>query len=214
MYKISRLALAASGVLLFATTITPATAISSCKVVATPARTPASHDSPHMSSHATPSAMRVSPEQQFIDMMIPHHESMIALATVAQPLLLDPRLREMANTIISTQDAEVSELRILREARFRSTEPVSLSPTMMQDPELDAEAKLAAFCAASNPDLAFALETLSHHHMAVDESRVFLEKSQDEELRAVAERVITAQESEIAVLKQFLEEHNTATPVP
>jgi uncharacterized protein (DUF305 family) len=54
-------------------------------------------------------------DQLYIDMMIPHHQSIIALAQAAQERLTDERLQAMAENIITAQDAEITELCLLRE---------------------------------------------------------------------------------------------------
>ena len=216
MHMTMRIASAATlAVLLGVATATPAPTVGACAGAATPmAMTAHGQASPVAQATATAHNQHASPEQQFIDMMIPHHESIIALATVALPNLEDTRLREMATAIVSTQEAEISDLRALRETRFGSAEPGPMSLEIMQDPELDAGAMIASFCSAPDIDVSFAQATLSHHLMAVDSSREFLKTSQDAELRAIAEQVIAAQNAEIAVLERFLVEHNGATPAP
>ena len=216
MHMTMRIASAATLAVLFSVaTATPSPAAGACPGAETPMAMAAhGQASPVAQATATAHNRHAPPEQQFIDMMIPHHESIIALATVALPNLEDTRLREMATAIVSTQEAEISDLRALRETRFGSAEPGPMSLEMMQDPELDAGAMIASFCSAPDIDVAFAQATLSHHLMAVDSSREFLKTSQDAELRAIAEQVIAAQNAEIAVLEGFLVEHNGATPAP
>ncbi len=60
-------------------------------------------------------AEEVEIDQLYIDMMIPHHLSITAMAEAALPQLEDDRLQEMARSIIDAQVAEVAELRDLRE---------------------------------------------------------------------------------------------------
>lgn len=50
-----------------------------------------------------------------IYMMIPHHESIVALSKAAQPRLVDERLQEIAGAIVSAQEGEIEELRGCRE---------------------------------------------------------------------------------------------------
>ncbi|MFT4040528.1 MAG: DUF305 domain-containing protein [Thermomicrobiales bacterium] len=220
MRLIHRVALVAlSGMLPLAPGYSLASANNHCADAAAPiavAATPqAAHAGHEMSGPAsTPESGEASPEQQYIDMMIPHHASIIALAEVAAPDLTDPRLREMATAIIATQEAEIAELRELRQARFGSPDPAPLDHALMGMVEMDAGAQIAAFCAAPDPDIAFARQTLPHHELAVASSRDLLDASDDAELRALAERVISAQAAEIATLQQVLREHSEATPAP
>lgn len=227
--------LAASSTLLALSAVPPVAATSHCADLATPAA------SPHagVAAVASPAAHHAepTPEQLYIDMMIPHHVSIIALAETALPNLNDERLREMATAIVATQEAEIAELRDMRAARFGSPDPVPMDDDMLAAmhvlmPEGDAKghdmaappsdtamqvdraALIDAFCQSADPDLAFANLTLAHHQMAVESSRGLLETTQDAELRDLAQRVITAQAAEITLLQQILDEQGAASPTP
>jgi uncharacterized protein (DUF305 family) len=148
----------------------------------------------------------------YIDMMIPHHQSIIALAEVATPELRDPRLVELAGAIIDTQAEEIDELMAFRDEWYPDEEPVSMDLMMMAMPGMDMSATpsmgqlmdsewiVMAFCAAEDMDLAFIELTIPHHQMAIDASEDALELAVNPELVAVAEEVIEAQQSEIDLL--------------
>ena len=227
--------LAASSTMLGLSAVPPVAANAHCAAIATPAATPHAddaHSASPVAHHAEP-----PPEQLYIDMMIPHHVSIIALAESALPSLDDDRLRDMASAIVTTQESEIEELREMRTARFGSPDPVPMDDGMMaamhvlmpedeaagrdmavMQPDMarlmDSTALIAAYCQSDDPDPAFANLTLAHHQMAVDSSRGLLETTQDAELRELAERVIAAQEAEIAILQQILHEYGAASPTP
>lgn len=236
MNTLNRVAmLAASSTLLGLLAVSPVAASEHCAANPTPVATP-------LAANAAPASpdgrhAEQSPEQLYIDMMVPHHVSIIALAQTALPSLQDDRLREMASAIVATQEAEIAELRAMRADRFGSPEPAPMNDDMlaamhvlmpedsntghdMAQPQgdmamqMDSAALIDAFCQAGDPDLAFASLTLAHHQMAVDSSRSLLETTQDAELRDLAERVIAAQEAEITILQQVLNEHTVASPTP
>lgn len=165
----------------------------------------------------------------YIDMMIPHHQSIIALAEAALPRLEDARLREIAQAVIATQQPEIAELRGYREAWYGDAEPMAMDGPMMAAMgemlpgitgpmeemafQMDAAAQVAAFCAAANADLAFIDQTIPHHQMAIAASQAILDTAAHPELRDIADRVIAAQQREIEELTAIRQElAGAATP--
>lgn len=155
----------------------------------------------------------------YIDMMIPHHESIIAVAEAALPRLTDERLREIAQAVVATQQPEIEELRGYREQWYGSAEPMPMDDAMMAAMvellpgmsgtmeemafQMDAAAQVAAFCAADNPDLAFIDLTIPHHQMATEASETAVAEAEHPEIRDFAQRVIDAQQREIETLQEI-----------
>ena len=63
---------------------------------------------------------------------------------------------------------------------------------------------------AGDIDADFIRMMIPHHQRAIDMARVELEQGDDEETRAMAEQIITAQEAEIAELQAMLERMGVA----
>lgn len=155
----------------------------------------------------------------YIDMMIPHHESIIALAEAALPRLQDERLREIAEAVIATQQPEIDELRDLRQAFYGDPDPMPMDNAMMGSMmevmpgmsgnmddmalQMNSAALVATFCAAENPDLAFIDLTIPHHQMAIESSEIVAEQAAHPEIRGIAQRVIEVQQAEIATLTEI-----------
>lgn len=163
--------------------------------------------------HSTPMAGMhdVEFDLMYIDMMIPHHESVIALAEIAQHELTHPDLIEIAEVIVETQDAEIREMELLRDEWYGDAETVSMDMIMgmpgmgtdmtMMEQQMNAEWQVQAFCTAENPDLAFIDQVIPHHQMAIDASEAALEEAVHSELVAIAQRVIEDQQHEIDELE-------------
>jgi uncharacterized protein (DUF305 family) len=185
-----------------------------------------------MSMRATPEAgmdhMAMEFDQMYIDMMIPHHQSIIAIAEAAQPRLTDERLQEIAQAVIETQGAEIEHLREYREAWYGDPNPMPIDEAMMGAMEqmmpgmgdmesmaamMDVQALVAAFCVAENPDVGFIDLTIPHHEMAIAASEAALKQATHSEIQEIAQQVIEAQQREIAELTEIRQElAGAATP--
>jgi len=186
-----------------------------------------------MATMGTPMAgmdqMAMELDQMYIDMMIPHHASIIAMAEAARPRLTDARLQEIARAVISAQGPEIAELRGYRETFYGDSNPMPMDQAMMAAMEqmmpgmsgtmeemafqMDAAAQVAAICEAEDPDLAFIAQTIAHHQMAIAASEAVLGQSGHPEIRDFARRVIDAQRREIDELTAIRQElAGEATP--
>src|SRR5437773_2471057 len=59
-------------------------------------------------------------DQLFIDMMVPHHEGALGMARIAQQRAERPEVRQLADDILRSQDAEISRMRQWRREWFGS----------------------------------------------------------------------------------------------
>lgn len=197
----------------------------------TPAATPGCH-MVDGTPQVVPFESDIPFDQAYIDTMIPHHTSVIDLATTAMDVLEDERLVTIAQAILDSQPGEIEELKALRLEFYGSAEPEELSHEMMMvtmgDTEtmaacgdhdmgmgmdmdmmdmnmalMDSEALLAEFEKAENKDLGFIDLVIPHHQMAVHQSWVGLQLAEHKELRELCQEVIDAQEAEIKELEEI-----------
>src|SRR5439155_16163093 len=125
-------------------------------------------------------------DRLYLDMMIPHHQSIIALAQAAQDRLTDPRLKAMAASIIKDQAHQIEELGGYHDMFYGNPNPEPMDQAMMDMMAqrmpgmgemhqmatlMDPQALVAAFCSADNADLAFIDLTIPHHQMAIAASK-------------------------------------------
>jgi len=173
--------------------------------------------------------MAMEIDQIFIDSMIPHHASIVAMAQAALPRLADERLRAIAQTIVDTQSAEIGELRGYRAAFYGDPEPAPMDEHMMgammqmmpnltmpmdaMMAQMDAATQVELLCAAADTDRAFIDLTIPHHESAIAMAEATVGQATHEEIRAFAERVIADQQREIGELSAIRAElYGSATP--
>ena len=157
-------------------------------------------------------------DQIYIDMMIPHHGCVVALAQAALPRLENEGLQTIAQAIILTQQDEQELLQTYREAWYGSAEPESMDaimPAMMEYmPEahdlmmadmdlMDADALVARFCSEDSADLAFIDLVIPHHESAIAASEPAVTDAVHLQIQDFAKNVIETQQSEIDQLTEI-----------
>jgi uncharacterized protein (DUF305 family) len=66
---------------------------------------------------------------------------------------------------------------------------------------------MSAIESSGDADIDFARGMIPHHQAAIDMAKIVLEHGKDPKIRKLAEDIITAQESEIKQLEEWLEKH-------
>jgi uncharacterized protein (DUF305 family) len=67
-------------------------------------------------------------DQEFIDMMIPHHQGAIRMARIEVERGQDPELKDLATAIIDAQSAEIEEMNTWREQWYGGPSPAGGIP--------------------------------------------------------------------------------------
>lgn len=144
-------------------------------------------------------------DERFIDAMAPHHQGAVDMARVALVNAEHPEIRQLAENIISSQEAEIEELRSIKEEQFGDPEvPTEMSPEememmgTMEDPgELENQEPF---------DRAFIDAMIPHHESAIEMAGVASEETDNPRIRDLTQRIIEAQEGEIEQMTAWREE--------
>jgi uncharacterized protein (DUF305 family) len=162
----------------------------------------------------------------FIDMMIPHHASAVAMAQVALSRAEHPEIRTLAEDIIASQSAEIEQMRSWRDQwhpdapampmmdmeqmlAMMGDMPGSMmgTPGAMPGPGgmgmmIDMEQEIARLCATTERfDLVFVEAMIPHHQMAVMMAQVATMRAEHPELQALAQTMIDDQQREITQMQ-------------
>jgi uncharacterized protein (DUF305 family) len=144
-------------------------------------------------------------DKAFIDAMVPHHQGAIEMARVALKNAEHAEIRELSRNIISSQQAEIEELKAIKKEEFgTSTVPMEMSPEqmrsmgMMMDPQELANREPF--------DKAFIDAMIPHHQSAIEMAEVAFEKSKNPRIKELAENIMSAQKREIEQMKQWRKE--------
>jgi len=156
-------------------------------------------------------------DQQYIDMMVPHHESAVAMAELAMERSQRSELQEFAAAIIAVQSSEIAQLRSWRMEWFGSEEtpPMSAMPMLqgmsmdmpghdMHGATMDMEQDIRDLENASDFDREFLEAMIVHHEMAVEASEIVVAGEVRAEIKALAEDVIADQRAEIQQMEAWL----------
>jgi uncharacterized protein (DUF305 family) len=141
-------------------------------------------------------------DRAFIDSMVPHHQGAIAMAEVALKNAEHEEIKELSRNIISSQRAEIEELKSIKEEEFgTSNVPMEMSQEQMR-----------AMGMMMNPqelanrepfDKAFIDSMIPHHQSAIEMAQVALEKSKNPKIKELAVNIVSAQQKEIEQMTRW-----------
>ncbi len=170
-------------------------------VPATTSNTPSASATPSMATmdHSTMTDNGDAPyDAQFIDSMIIHHEGAINMAQQALTSAEHPEIRQLAEAIVNAQQTEITQMRDWRSAWYPDLTPTS---------GMQMEMGPMAVADGSTPfDQRFIQAMIPHHEGAITMARDALQKAEHQEIKNLAQAIITAQEAEIAQMRQWLQE--------
>ena len=160
-------------------------------------------------------------DQAFVRLMVPHHESAVEMAEVAQEKSQRKEIKTLADAIVTTQNAEIEELNRIADSIGADSGGEAMEGMDHGGGSMDSEADLEALGLSSEEagmsmsmdmteledakpfDRAFIDMMVPHHEAAVTMAKAVLERGQNPEVKALAEKIITAQEKEIKQMNSW-----------
>jgi uncharacterized protein (DUF305 family) len=140
-------------------------------------------------------------DERFIDAMVPHHQGAVEMAEVALKNAEHDEILELSENIVSTQQAEIEQLKQIKQREFGSSEvPMEMSAQEMEAMGMTPPGELAD----KDPfDKAFIDAMIPHHQSAIEMAQVAREKSEIPEIKELAEDIVSAQQKEIEQMTRW-----------
>ena len=141
-------------------------------------------------------------DRAFVADMIPHHESAVEMAKLAQERGESGFVKGLAKDIIDAQNAEISTMRSVDE----QLKDVKVGDLGVADHMKGMDADMAMLEKADPFDKAFIDMMVPHHKGAIEMAKVELDKGENPELKQLAEAIIEAQQREIDQMNEHRQE--------
>ncbi|WP_339880817.1 DUF305 domain-containing protein [uncultured Algoriphagus sp.] len=156
--------------------------------------------------HAVP--MTMDPDVDFAEMMLPHHQGAVDMASIVLEYGEHENLLMLAQQTLEGNEASMARLNDFLEAHGA---PVPQDGTGFME-EMDMAMRkmdevMKAMHYTNDPDYDFAEMMIHHHQSAIDMAKIELDYGVDENTRMEAQTIIEDQEAEIIELAQFRNGH-------
>lgn len=143
-------------------------------------------------------------EGAFVGEMVPHHESAVAMAEIAQTRAEHAEIKQLANKIVATQSSEIDKMDAINERLYGGppgeTDHGSLG---LSTDSMGMSMDTSSLETAQPFDQAFIDMMIPHHQGAINMARIELAEGNDAETKALANDIIDAQSSEIEQMNDW-----------
>ncbi len=147
-------------------------------------------------------------DQHFIVQMIPHHEGAIDMAKVALERSKRPEMISLANAIIEAQTREINDMTGWYESWFGSTPPEGgmggRGGGMMHMDGMTGDLDDLKAASDAEFDREFITQMIPHHEMAVMMGSMLAAATERDEMKTLADNIITSQSREIEMMRSWL----------
>lgn len=149
---------------------------------------------------STSSSTGNTADRAFLNDMIPHHQSAIEMARMAQKQAEHPEIKNLAGSIIADQQSEIALMAKLG-SQIKGGDAKSTLGMNMHAMGMDMN--MGALMNARPFDRAFIDDMVPHHRGAVEMAKMELAQGKSPQARALAQRIIDSQSKEIGEMNQW-----------
>ncbi|MBJ6111326.1 DUF305 domain-containing protein [Hymenobacter sp. BT523] len=151
--------------------------------------------------------MKGNTDHDFTHMMLEHHKGAVAMADIELRDGKDATMKQMAEKIKADQQKEIGEMEPIAERldsapnNYKPMDPADPFTSQMKasmDGMMQNMPKMVA-----DPDMNFNMMMTVHHQSAVDMAKAELAHGKDTKLKEMAQKMIDAQQKEIAEFKAW-----------
>ncbi|MTD43672.1 DUF305 domain-containing protein [Conexibacter sp. W3-3-2] len=147
----------------------------------------------------------------FVQEMVPHHNSAVAMATTAQKRSDREEIKGLAADIIKSQSTEIAQMEAI--SKRLTADGVKVGELGVPEHMMGMSGDETALETASPFDREFIDMMVPHHQGAIVMARVALEKGESDEVKALAQDIIDAQSREIGEMNTWRAEwYGAASP--
>jgi uncharacterized protein (DUF305 family) len=150
------------------------------------------------SAHGSTGEASALDEEAFLEQMVPHHESAIAMAQIALDKSDRPEIRRLAQGIITAQKSEIDQMKAWHLAWFEE----ELTPDT-SGPHGSIDMGQLETVSGDQFDLAFLSMMIPHHASAITMAESVMMGSPRDEVTMVADEIIAAQAKEIGQMQRW-----------
>ena len=160
----------------------------------------------HSAMKSSPDAAKADYDLQFIDTMIVHHQGAVDMAKML-PKGEHAEIKKIGIVIIAAQEREIGDMKAWREKWFAS-KPTAINMELsgMTASMAGMDMKKLDSLSGNAFDLEFIKQMIPHHEGAIAMAREALNKTKKDEIRKLAEAIVTEQQGEIDEMKRWQSE--------
>jgi uncharacterized protein (DUF305 family) len=140
-------------------------------------------------------------DRAFVEAMIPHHESAVEMAEMAQQRARHTEVKNLAEAIVKTQNAEIDTMKTMA-AEMEKT-GVKKGDLGMDMDNMGMGGDIASLEKAEPFDREFIDMMIPHHQGAIRMALMQLDEGKDPEVRKLAQAIIDAQAKEIDAMSTW-----------